>query len=371
MDVLKGKSSMSKPYALLSDLHFHNWNSFSTINEEGINSRLQIIIDEVCRAKDELILAGGDEMILAGDIFHTRGSVSPEVINPVVRLFENITKDIKVYAIPGNHDLSSKDSTWLSNSASTLISAGVVMANEPNHHFINLVSTSVSPSSKKSHLLIPWQSSVEKLKEVLEYYRDILSAHLEYTDVIIHAPVDGVINGLPDHGLTDKYLADLGFNRVFSGHYHDHKDFGNGVYSIGATTHQTWSDVDKKAGFLLVYPDRVKRFASHAPSFVDIFGDMSEEELLVCDRNYVRVRIGKATPLEINEVREAMIERGALGVVIQAVKETSIEERDTEVEAKSVSLEESVADYIAKAFGGSQTLNTLCTDILARAEVTE
>jgi DNA repair exonuclease SbcCD nuclease subunit len=363
MDVLEGKSSMSKPYALLSDNHFHNWNSFSTINEEGINSRLQIIIDEVCRAKDELILAGGDEMFLAGDIFHTRGSVSPEVINPVVRLFENITKDIKVYAIPGNHDLSSKDSTWLTNAASSLVSAGVVMANESR--IINRADY-----GKGDVVLIPWHSSIEELKAELERYsNDIFGA--EGLDVIIHAPVDGVINGLPDHGLTDTYLASLKFNRVFSGHYHDHKDFGNGVYSIGATTHQTWSDVDKKAGFLLVYPDRVKRFASHAPSFVDIFGDMSEEELLVCDRNYVRVRIGKATPLEINDVREAMTERGALGVVIQAVKETSVEERDVEIEAKSVSLEESVADYIAKAFGGSQTLNTLCSDILARAEVTE
>ena len=351
-----------KPYCLMSDNHFHAWNSFSTINEEGINSRLQIIIDEVCRAKNELLKAGGDEMILAGDIFHTRGSISPEVLNPIVRLFENITKDIKVYAIPGNHDLSSKDSTWLSNSASSLIPAGVVMANEPNHHY----------TKKKSHLLIPWQSSVEKLKEVLEYYRGIIPAtHWGLTDVIIHAPVDGVINGLPDHGLTDKYLAGLGFKRVFSGHYHDHKDFGNGVYSIGATTHQTWSDAGKKAGFLLVYPDKVKRFASHAPSFVEIFGDMTEEELMGCDGNYVRVRIGKATPSEINDVREEMISRGALGVVIQAVKETTIEEREAGVTAKSISLEQSVAEYVDKVFGDNVELIELCDAILAKVEAVE
>lgn len=347
-----------KPYALLSDLHFHNWNSFSTINEEGINSRLQIIISEVCRAKDELIKAGGDEMVLAGDIFHTRGSVSPEVFNPVVRLFEQLSQEIKIYAIAGNHDLSSKDTSWLTNAASALIPAGVQMSHESD--FIT------APYSTNNLLLVPWQSSVDTLKFKLETLATTMTSRV--ADVIIHAPVDGVIAGLPDHGLTDKYLSSLGFNRVFSGHYHDHKDFGNGVYSIGATTHQTWSDVGKKAGFLLVYPDKVKRFASHAPSFVDIFGDMTEEELLDCDNNYVRLKIGKATPGEINDLRQEMIERGAKGVVIQAVKDSSIEEREPGVVGKSISLEQSVAEYVGKAFGGNADLVTLCDDILAKVE---
>lgn len=345
---------MSKPYALLSDLHFHSWSSFSTINEDGINSRLQIIIDEVVRAKNELLKAGGNEMILAGDIFHQRGSVSPEVLNPVVRLFEKLTKEITVYAIPGNHDLSSKDSSWLTNAASALIPAGVVMANEPIW-------------DGWGRFLVPWQSSIDELKRVLENEAASLPG-LDKYDVIIHAPVDGVIDGLPDHGLTDAYLASLGFGRIFSGHYHDFKDFGNGVYSIGATSHQTWSDVGKKAGFLLVYPDRVQRFASHAPSFVDVFGDMSEEELMCCDSNYIRVKIGKATPMQINGVREDILSRGAKGVIVQAVKETSIEERETGVVAKSISLEQSVAEYVAKAFGGNAELVTLCDDILARVE---
>lgn len=349
-----------KPYVLLSDLHFHSWNSFSTINDDGINSRLQIIIDEVYRAKGELIRAGGDEMFLAGDIFHMRGSTSPEVLNPVVRLFENITKDIKVYAIPGNHDLSSKDSSWLTNSASSLISVGVSMANQ---------SLTVSRADV-SVRLVPWHSSIDALKAELESYSNG-ACDVENTDVVIHAPVDGVIDGLPDHGLTDVYLASLKFRRVFSGHYHDHKDFGNGVYSIGATTQQTWSDSGKKAGFLLVYPDRVEHFKSKAPDFVDIFGDMTEEELTSCNGNYCRVRMGKATPTEVNDVREEMISRGAIGVVIQSVREESVESREGEVVAKPVSLEQSVGDYIAKSFGGDIELTTLCGNILARAEGVE
>lgn len=346
---------MSKPYALLSDLHFHEWNSFATTNDEGVNSRLQVIIDEVCRAKDELIKAGGDTMILAGDIFHTRGSISPEVLNPVIRLFENLTKDIKVYAIPGNHDLATKDAAWLSNAASALEPAGVAMCHE----------SGVAP--EPNVLMVPWFSSVEALKAELED----LAPKNKSCDLVIHAPVDGVIGGLPDHGLTDTYLSSLGFKRVFSGHYHSHKDFGNGVYSIGATTHQTWSDVGSKAGFLLVYPDRVQRFASHAPSFVDIYGDMDEEELMTCDGNFVRCKIGKATPAEINDIRQDLLSRGAKGVVIQAVKESSIEAREAGVSPKSVSLEQSVSDYVSKTYAAKPELTALCADILTRVDANE
>ena len=346
---------MSKPYALLSDLHFFNWSSFSSVNEEGVNTRLQLIIDEVYRAKEELVKAGGDTMILAGDIFHTRGSITPEVLNPVLRLFDDLTSDINVYAIAGNHDLSSKDAQWLTNSASALETVGVKMA------MPELYPTELDV------ILISWKSSVDDLKKTLEHHA--ISDTKESWDVIIHAPVDGVISGLPDHGLTADYLASLGFKRVFSGHYHDHKDFGNGVYSIGATTHQTWSDVDKKAGFLLVYPDKVKRFASHAPQFVDIYGDMTEEELTICDGNYCRVRIGKATPATINEVRDEILGLGALGVVVQAVKETSVEERETGTAlGKSTSLEQSVADYIAEKFSKNNDLAVLCSEILTKVE---
>jgi len=345
-----------KPYALLSDLHFHSWSSFSTVNPDGVNSRLQIIIDEVKRAKDELVKAGGDTMILAGDLFHTRGSVSPEVLNPVIKLFEEITREVTVHAIAGNHDLSSKDSSWLTNAASALIPAGVNMIGDE--------SAVVHLSHEKGLILTPWFSSVDDLKVELKRYAK------PGFDAIIHAPVDGVIPGLPDHGLTHQQLSTMGFDRVFAGHYHNFNDFGDGVYSIGATTHQTWSDVGSKAGFLLVYPDRVERKASHAPDFVDIYGDMTEEELLVADGNYCRLKIGKATPEEIKALREEMITRGAKGVVIQAVKETTIETRQSQP-ATSLSLEQSVADYIAKSFSGNTDLATLCHDILSRVDAVE
>ncbi|MBE0438101.1 MAG: metallophosphoesterase [Methylomicrobium sp.] len=341
-----------KPYVLLSDLHFHSWSTFSTINEDGVNSRLQIIIDEVVRAKKELVKADGDTMVLAGDLFHTRGSISPEVLNPVIEMFESIRDEgVTVCAIPGNHDLSSKDSSWLTNAASALIPAGVKMAHQ----------TTVTPDM----VLVPWFSSIGELKKELE-------RHISPDkDAIIHAPVDDIIPGLPSHGLDDAYLSGLGYRRVFSGHYHNFKSFGNGVYSIGATTHQTWSDVDSKAGFLLVYPDSVRRFDSHAPKFVNIYGDMDDEEMMICDGNYCRVKIGKATPAEINDIRQELISYGAKGVVIQAVRQTEIEERDASVVGSVTTLNQSVAAYVEDKFGKNEALIKLCDAILEEVEEVE
>jgi hypothetical protein len=61
-------------------------------------------------------------------------------------------------------------------------------------------------------------------------------------DLIIHAPLNGVIRGLPDHGLDPVDVSKWGFRRVFTGHYHNHTAPMDSVISIGATTHQTWSD---------------------------------------------------------------------------------------------------------------------------------
>ena len=70
---------------------------------------------------------------------------------------------------------------------------------------------------------------------------------------MIHAAVDGVIDGLPSHGIAAADLEVYGFNRVYFGHYH--KELTEKVIPVGATTHQTWGDIDSHAGFIIVGDD--------------------------------------------------------------------------------------------------------------------
>lgn len=346
-------------YLLMSDIHFHNWTTFATTNPNGVNSRLQIIIDEMQRAVDYHLSIGGDKiLIVAGDVFHTRGSVATSVMNPVLDAFKKLIEngfDIRV--LSGNHDLESKESAKLTSAVTALEQIGAY-------------AYSASEIWDAENIcFIPWFSEVSKLKEEIEKIKSETKDYCNF-DLIIHAPIDDVIFGLPEHGLTADYLAGLGFKRVFSGHYHNHKDFGNGVYSIGATTHQTFSDVNSLAGFLSVKDDEVIFRASHAPKFVDINSENFDDAQFIVDGNYVRCRIQISKESEVEELRKEFEGWGAKGVIINQIKSDEVLERDAGAsiaKAGSVSIEASIGEY-AKAKGYSSEVVDFCIEILNEVE---
>ena len=348
-----------KPYGIFSDPHYHKWSAFSYELPSGVNSRLQASLDETRRCAMEVRKAGGNKLICGGDTFHIRGSVSPEVLNPVKDLYHELTEDgFEIVIISGNHDLESKESVRLSSAVTALEMRNCTVVNE----------SKINRDYKI--LLISWMSSVADLKARIE---GLATGNSEW-DLIIHAPIDGVICGLPDHGLTADWLAKQGFKRVFAGHYHNHKDFGNGVYSIGSTSHLTWSDVGSKAGFLIVHEDRVERFASHAPEFIDLDEDMDPDDVpLIVQGNFVRAKVSTTKTQEINELRSWLMDDcGARGVVINSTK-VATKARTGSV-AHSVtagaSIEASIAEYIkGESFANADKVQIECQKILSEAEV--
>lgn len=323
--------------AIISDLHCHAWDSFHVTSKDGVNSRLQIILNEIKRAGLGVLEAGGKYLIVAGDLFHVRGSIAPSVLNPTTDAFEELVKlGLEVIIIPGNHDLEGKTSTRISSSVTSLEKVGCKVVDEPTY-FVECGT-----------LVVPWIEDIVALKRTLEKWSKSSVFTTSETDLVIHAPVDGVIKGLPAHGLTSEYLAKLGFKRVFSGHYHNHKDFGNNVYSIGAIAHHTWSDPGTRAGYLLVDDESVKFNKSHAPEFIDIDASMDELEIgLAADRNYVRAKITKSSSEDVAKLREFLIKSGAKGVIINAVREP-IRIRSTSTIKAGKSIESSLGEYITK-----------------------
>lgn len=347
---------MSKPYLLLSDIHFHEWSQFATRTPEGINSRLALQVSEVERAADELEALGGNRIVIAGDTYHVRGSISPTVMNPVLDLFDRLSKrGFKIDAIPGNHDLASKESDALSNAAQALTKVGVTMHNEP------------TLLEDLKIVMVPWCSSVAALKEIIDDTCDGSTTDRHDLDLILHAPVNGVLFGIPDHGLDAAWLSEVGFKRVFSGHYHNAVEFPGGVFSIGASCHQTWSDIGTRAGFLLVDEDKVTYRASRAPKFVEITSDTPEDDIpLIVDGNYVRAKVSEATEPEIKALREHIMEMGAAGVVIHSIKSPKLMRSGYTAKIGS-SIEASLGAYIKSEFPGQEKeLFEMCSDILSR-----
>jgi DNA repair exonuclease SbcCD nuclease subunit len=310
-----------------------------------VNTRLTMILDEIERCAVETKKAGGDTVYHGGDLFHVRGSIEPSVLNPTRARFEHIyrTHGVKFRLLPGNHDLEFKHSHKVGNSVEAMASEWVEVDHETQIHHEHKV------------VQVPWIERVEDLKAALTLERDnlLVAGHGDPSefDLIIHAPIDGVIEGLPDHGLSGDWLAELGFKRVFSGHYHNHKEITPGkVWSIGALTHQTWGDVGSKAGFLVVSESEVKWHSTHAPQFVDIDAGMDPTEVtLRCDGNYVRVKVSNAKPSEVSAIRDGLMKQGALGVNVNVVKTASTGRAATSTVKAGASVEVQVTDYIKGA----------------------
>lgn len=351
-----------KPFAIISDLHFHNWSAFSTVDVQGENSRLRILLNEVRRAVQELKDAGGDTLYIAGDVFHVRGEVAPSVFNPVLAVFADIidmrgstVRGINVNVLAGNHDLETDSASWAGSAVTLLGDVGAISAND-------------GPTTVGQVAMFPWQENIEELK------RQLVKGQTNKRIAIIHAPINDTIQGLPNTGLDPAWLNSLDYQAIFAGHYHHHKQHGEKVWSIGAIAHHTWNDVGSKAGFLIVHPKEngvpeVVWRASRAPSFVELDASMSIEDMqLAADGNYVKARLNTADAKTLESIRQTLIAAGAKGVILQPdVTKVTTAREDTSIK-KGMTLAQSLNSYIdGSGYARKAELKHLCGDILTAA----
>lgn len=355
------------PYGIISDPHNHSWNQFSRILPTGINSRLQNILDAELAAAKAVLAVGGKRLYVAGDLFHVRGSVSPKVLNPVIHLFEKITgMGIEIRVLTGNHDLESRNSETLSNACEALspIEGVRVVSTMTIFHDDNMV-------------MVPWYDDIADVRKhiavAIEEIEELGDTAANYS-LMIHAPVNGVLIGIPDHGFYWKELERFGFKRVFSGHYHNHKKFEGEVYSCGALTHQTWNDIKTVAGHIIVDDAGVTHTKSAAPEFreYDIAWD-DDTAAENCKGNFIRVRLGEADDDEITMIRDHIVGLGALGCLVQAIpvpKGTATARTATTATSKAPTVRESISEWIKNnaASMTSTEVEKLCSEILTEVE---
>ena len=247
-----------KPFGVMADLHCHAWSAFAGTDEEGRNTRLMEILHEIDRCCEAVGQAGGELVVIAGDVFHVRGRVAPSVFNPVKQCLQrHVAGGMRFDILPGNHDLEGKDARELTSAVAMLEAPGIRVLHRP---FV-----------EGDFAYVPWRT---KRAELLDDIAWCAKAGAGDLDLFIHAGIDGVLDGVPAHGLTAEQLADFGFRRVWAGDYHNARMMANGkVISVGAPVHHTWSDVGVRAGWWVVDDIGPRWFASHAPRFIDITGD--------------------------------------------------------------------------------------------------
>lgn len=325
--------------AIISDTHNHNWSVFSHVLPSGVNSRLQHILDETWRAAETVKALGGNTLIHCGDIFHVRGSVAPSVLNPTIDLYGKIYNElgVNVYLLAGNHDLEGKNSSRLGNAGEAMIASGVWVI---SHTYAD---------EKNRRLFVPYFDSCDQVrKELLDFQSGRSVADVAEWKVYLHAPLNGVLTGIPDHGFSPEELESYGFQHVFCGHYHNHREF-EGVTSVGALTHQTFSDVDSAAGFITYTDDgELMHYPSNAPRFVDFDERWLDSELDMLEYvsgNYLRVKLESATNEEVEELRKLLTAEGALAVQVVQVPKITVSREGGASIAAGASIRVSVADW--------------------------
>lgn len=343
---------MSKAFGLAADLHMHPWSAFSTTLPNGVNSRLNGQLLELRRLAITTKNAGGKFAVIAGDVFHVRGSVAPTVLNALRDEMNALSHECGItwIILSGNHDLEGRDSTRLGSAVTALEHENVRVVNAVTH------------LEELDMTLIPWIENIDELKEAI-------SIAPRAKHLILHAPIDGVIPGLPDHGLTAEWISELGYGKVWSGHYHNYKEMAGGaVVSIGALCHHTWSDIGARAGFHVITEEGSTWHATHLPRFIDIDelvgSSITPEEVpMVVDGNYVRIRVEASKVKEVEDAREELLKMGAAGVLVRALPkpDAALTRVASTVHAGS-SIEASVVDFAKATFATPE----LSADDIAR-----
>lgn len=344
-------------FGVISDLHLHNWSAYSTIDSNGLNSRLVALLMEIERAAETTKSLGGTHLFVTGDIFHVRGSVAPSVLNPTLDTFKRVIEVIglEVFVLAGNHDLEGKHGSRLGSAVTALEGVGCKCVSETPRSI---------PTQCGDITMIPWIENLGELAGAVEREkgRDSL--------VLMHGPINGVIKGLPESGLDPDWLASLELKGVLSGHYHNHKVFDGNVVSVGAIAHHTWSDVGSVAGFLTIdmRTGYVTHHESKAPKFVELDPSMSTGQMEeAAFKNFVRARVLSSDLKEVAAIRKTLIDAGALGVTIIAEPAAAGASRGSTSVKTGMTLAESVARYIdAGSFYNKPLLADRCQSIMVK-----
>ena len=326
------------PYGVISDVHFHAWTFGSYTTTNGVNSRLEDTIKEFKRACYEVRKAGGNDIVVTGDLFHTRGEIQPTVNNPVYDMFVELSEDsFDFHVLPGNHDLETDETTE---------HGCVFKAFSSIRGFNTYYKPTIVPIGDYGRgeyaIIIPWMT--DRIYEAIQKEKNTKFDHRTFT-LFGHAGLNDVLTGVKG-SVTAIDIHNLGMRNAFFGHYHNHKHFSlddgtrqSDVYSVGALTHQSFKDVGSTAGFIVVHSlENVRFHNSEAPEFINFDHDdwmrTSGLDPRKFTNNYVRMNFASKTASlskgEILAIKSSLQAVGSLRVINQIPIDTDMDLMRTE-----------------------------------------
>ena len=365
--------------ACTSDWHVHNFTDFSryimtTWDEESrmykevedcnaedskeMNSRLFNILNGLCYIRDYCINNSIEHVLMAGDLFHKRGTIDVTVLNSVYKVITSFEElGVHLHILSGNHD--QVDASQLPSSSVHLFKDMSHVIEKPEYFRIEdkdgeSVEVVAVPYSKDKEFVI---DSMSKLNKTCK--------HPEQTILMAHLGVTGGVTGSGMYVMSDEYslseLTRVKWKYIVLGHYHRPQLLSKRAFYCGTPVQNTFNDEIKGEngynGFFVV--DTCKRYDITfvpiiAPRFITV---SSVEELKkyskeYLESNYVRVKSSAEDVETIKDTIESILGDENSGEVRLELEKTYDTESRSDI-GVSMSFSEAIETYVQEKYTGS------------------
>jgi len=328
-------------FLVFSDNHIYEFQQFSTILSNGLNSRLQSSLDVldliIDYANDNDEIKG---VLHGGDFFHTKDKISWLSLSETVKRVKRLRKP-SVWA-SGNHDLLRGGSKLKATSINLLTSFSGISDYTVDWHrtFARGVCVWAVPFNPDFKEQIKAIEKIENKSDI------ILLTHGEVTGAVCNRY--RVTRGIPR-----ELLSQFAFSIVGHLHHPEITPIGERILIPGSPCHQTWNDVGVSMGVWVIDVQNGNEvtidsyFEIDAPEFIEV-GEDEIDGYEFKDKNFYRVVTDKKIDLPKNAIsiskKRAVLERSTTQLAIDNAEElvkqyVTVKGGEDKIELKKIGLE--------------------------------
>lgn len=358
----------------MGDIHAHSFKDYSKTLEVGwddntgryvkvdseqfngrviaMNSRLFNIVSALSDVREYCLDNAINTCLMAGDLFHSRGSVETVVFNSVYKVFERFKQDnIEVIMIAGNHDQF--DSSPVPENSLYTFNQICKVVSVPET--IDLIDKDTGEIIKLCAL--PYSKDKLMLKKYLDKFVEDTKDDTGSDRILMaHLGLSGSLIGSANYVISDEWnINDLNeryFKYTVLGHYHKPQFVTEGCFYTGSLLQNNFNDEGDKHGFMVLDTDfrwDVQQVALDYPEFITITKDnvetFSAEQLA---KNYIRVASNATDADEVMGALDSVISEAAYAYEEDAFNQIRVEvEKDYDGDNRSdISISMSLTEVI-------------------------
>ena len=239
---------MSK-LGVIADVHIDDYADYAKpVPGKSYGSRMKVILDSIRKSYQIAVTKGCSGMVINGDYFNRRSSMSPTIYQEGINCLLDAIKDtpagFNTYIVVGNHDEQGRYTE--PNSVDIFNHFGT--ADHPIHVYSEVTLEDLPDSQL---MFVPFSEDTERIKQDIQ---DKLVQVSKPLTVFAHLGIEGSVSGRWSHRLDGAFnLTDLGWNNpntvgILAGHYHTRqvlKQEGNKIARYtGDLTELNFNDID-------------------------------------------------------------------------------------------------------------------------------